>query len=448
LRRPVDVNRWNVALAALRIAAEAGWLTVLYASAAALASHTRPLIGPLEFFAFVAAGVGIGRVARTRVEIGAVLLIGGALLGGVLGWLADENARLLLADPPRALGLHLAGWIAGIAVIRGSIVSVGNRAASQLEGMIAVVPLALGLIWAYTSFAVRPGLWLPFAVGAMWGTVMYLSSSLVAIGMARLKVLHRDLADDRTKRAWRWLVFAVGFGVIPIAIPLGILSGIPLSDLLTPVTGPVQWVIGLLRFPLIFVVWILTEILSPLAPGVGKMLDQLGKAIARRGVPVDQEATPLGNAIGIILLLVTAGLLVFAIFRVARWMLTRREMKAREDQSVGGGLEREIVLPARVAPKRGAARHRPRRGTPHDVVAAYVAALGEMEGDPTYARQPAETPAQHAARIRRAGAAGAPDLARLAAGYQLARYAARPISALENLRALGRFQRIRRAIRS
>jgi len=41
----------------------------------------------------------------------------------------------------------------------------------------------------------------------------------------------------------------------------------------------------------------------------------------------------------------------------------------------------------------------------------------------------------------------AADFARLAAGYQLARYGERRITRVENVRAVGRFQRLRRILR-
>jgi hypothetical protein len=447
LRITLQSRRWRVAFFVLRVAAEAGWLSVVYAAAAVLMSHTLPALGPFEIAGFVTVGLVVGRISRNNPGAGAVLLICFAIAGGVLGWLADSNVWLAMPNLSRALGLHIAGWVAAVAIIRGSVVATDERAPFQLESLMGFMPLLIGFLWAYTTFAVRPALWLPFAVGAMWGTVWFLSASLVAIGLARLEILHRDVVDAHRKRAWRWLVVAIGLGVIPIAIPLAILSGIPLSALLSPVTGPVQFGLGLLVYPLIFIVWILTAILSPIAPGVGEFLDQLGAAIAARRQPTPQESSAVGVILGLVLWTVTVSILVYAIYYIARWMLSRRDTRLVAEDDQAGGLTHEIVRPAPDAKPVAAPRKR-RKASPHDVVGAYVAAVEELEKDPDYARRDSETPAQHATRLRRKGIEIAPDLGRLAAGYQLARYAERPINPFENLRAISRLQRIKRAIRS
>jgi hypothetical protein len=441
-------DRWPLILACLRIIAEAGWITVLYSAASVIVNHAPPVLGPFEMAGFAAIGALIAAWGRSHEEMGPVVLIVAVMLGGVAGWLLSADARALLPDTAAAFPVHLVGWLAGVAVLRGALVSTGPRAAAQLESLMRTVPPALGIIWAYTTFAARQELWLPFAITAMWGTVAFLSAALVGIGIARLNDLHADVADPRERRAWRWLVIGVGFGVVPIAIPVGILSGIPLSSMLSPVVGPAQWLIGLLVIPLSFIVWILSEILRPVAGPLGEFLDELQKRMANRLPPDASEPNTIGTILGLLVWILTIVVVLIAIFVFAQWLLKRNKGPLDELDSSAHDIVRDIVIPVRDVKPATAGRRPRRRGTPHDVVAAYVAALGEMEGDPTYARQPAETPAQHAARIRRAGAAGAPDLARLAAGYQLARYAARPISALENLRALGRFQRIRRAIRS
>ena len=442
-------RRWLVALVGLRVSAEAGWLTVVYAALAVLMGKRDPILGPAELGLLVVGGFFIGRFGRRHPELGAVLLLAGAVAGGVLGWLGSPEARDLMGlDLGKALGAHLAGWIGGVAVLRGTIITADERAAFQLEGLLKTVPAALGFVWAYTTFAARADLWLAFAISAMWGTVLFLSTGLVGMGMARLNELHREVDDVRQKRAWRWLVMAVGFGIVPVAIPLAILSGIPLSDLMNPVVGPAQWVIGLLRFPLMLIIGLLTEVLRPVAPGLGDLLDQLGAAIARRQEEAEQpqETSTIGVILGLVLWIVTVLIVAFALYRIARWLLTRKQLIDEEVADTPTGLEHEIVLPT--PPERPVpAAVRRRRPAAHDAVTAYVEAVAELEQRPDLARQPAETPAAHAARLRGMETQGV-DLSRLAADYQLARYAGRPISHLENIRALTRLQRIRRLLRA
>jgi hypothetical protein len=65
---------------------------------------------------------------------------------------------------------------------------------------------------------------------------------------------------------------------------------------------------------------------------------------------------------------------------------------------------------------------------------------------PDLAREPAEPPATHAARIREAGVTD-PRAALLAADYQLEHYALRSLSAPETARALLRERRLRALFR-
>lgn len=446
--RPTS-RRWPLALAGLRIVAEAGWITVLYAAVAVLIGRRAPVIGPLELAGLVTAGALVARWGRRHAELGPALLIVAVVVGGGLGWLASADARSLLPNVPSALGVHVAGLLGGLAVLRGALVTVGPRAAGQLESMIRTVPPALGIIWAYTTVVARPEMWLPFAVAAMLGTIAFLSAGLVGVGIARLEDLHAEIADARTRQAWRWLVIAIGFGIVPIAIPIGVLSGIPLSALFNPVVGPIQWLLGLLAIPLSWIIWLASELLRPVAGPLGQLLGQLANRFGS-GSPLGAETdpSPIGTLVGLGLLIITIFVVLLAIFMFARWLLTRKQLTADEVDPAAEDVEREIVMPAPVAKAAAQVRRQRRRGLPHDVVAAYVAAVAELDRDPSYARRPSETPAQHAARVQVAAMKAAPDLARLAVGYQLARYGERRISVLENLRALGRFRRIKRAVRS
>ena len=223
---------------ALRVVAEAGWILVIYAALSVLVSHQAPTLGPAEMIVFVLAGVLVAWLGRPRPEIGALLLIGAVIVGGAIGWLASPDARALLSNLPAAFNVHLAGWFAGVAVLRGAVINTGDKAAEEIERLLRSVPVGLAVIWAYVSIAAMPSLWLSFAIAALWGTVMFLASAVVSIGMARLNILHADVVDERQRRGWRWLVIAIGFGIVPIAIPIGILAGIPLDAILTPVVGP------------------------------------------------------------------------------------------------------------------------------------------------------------------------------------------------------------------
>lgn len=112
---------------------------------------------------------------------------------------------------------------------------------------------------------------------------------------------------------------------------------------------------------------------------------------------------------------------------------------------VDGFEERAIVLPDDAE----AARHHPvgRRRRPgrrgDDPVRAYLDALDLLAHDGRWARDAAETPLRHAARLRPDG----PPMGRLAAGFALVRYAGRQPTARDAARSRLRLAAVHRAIR-
>jgi hypothetical protein len=330
-------------------------------------------------------------------------------------------------------------------------VDTGENAAEDLQKLLRTVPIGLALIWAYTAFAAPPELWLSFAVNAMWGTIAFLSSAIVSIGLARLNVLHSGLADERQRRGWRWLVIGVGFVIVPIAVPIGVLAGIPLAELAAPVVGLFQFALSLLAYPLAGIIFLLSLVLRPIAEPLAQFFEDVGDRMGEpQPAPSPEEASIIGTLLGLAIWFITIFVILMAIFYVARWLLSRRRGLDPEQDPVLTDTERAIVVPEEPAKAQSARRFR-RRGSPHDVVAAYMSAIGELETHPDMARLPNETPAQHARRLRRVDGVDpelAADLARLAAGYQLARYGERRITSLENVRAVGRFQRVRRLLRA
>ena len=82
---------------------------------------------------------------------------------------------------------------------------------------------------------------------------------------------------------------------------------------------------------------------------------------------------------------------------------------------------------------------------PVDAVAAYRALLDDLDGRPPVAREPGETPAEHARRLRAAGHGGL-GLDLLAADYGLVRFGGAALTPAETRRALGRAERLRQVL--
>jgi hypothetical protein len=89
---------------------------------------------------------------------------------------------------------------------------------------------------------------------------------------------------------------------------------------------------------------------------------------------------------------------------------------------------------------------RRRMPAPTDAVAAYRALIRDLASVPDLRREPSETPAEHARRLRTRGESGL-SLDLLAADYALARFGDRPLSAAEHHRALGRWRSLRSGLR-
>lgn len=435
---------------AIRLAAEAGWITVVYAAAAVLLDGRSPVLGPLVLAALAGLGAMVAAFSRSRPNIGAALLLAVAVGAGALGWLASDEVRgLVLTDPAAALFLHHAGWLGALAAVRGAVARAGVTGSGQLEELLRYTLPFVALVWA-VAMVLTPGpLRLPFSITAIWGTVLLISASLVGLGLARLAVLHAGVGDRGVRRRWRWLVVAAGFAVAPLAAPFVVLSGIPVAELLNPLVGPLQTVLLLIAYVLGGLADWLIELLRPVLAPLGPLLDELAARMEARPRPADGEYVRFDTTLFVVLAAVAALVAVAIVYLMARQLLLNRHRAEFDEASITAGEEHAIVVPpgrqrrSAAAGKRGG-RRMPVRG----VVTAYLNALRELDRHPPFARQPTETPARHALRTRQEGMPASAELARLAAGYQLARYGDRALTRREDARAITRFERLRRTLRA
>jgi hypothetical protein len=209
-----------------------------------------------------------------------------------------------------------------------------------------------------------------------------------------------------------------------------------------------MFIIGLLIIPFALLVDALVFLLTPVASSLAHFLDELRDRLLNRQRAQLEPVEPsiVTTLIGIAIAAVVIFVIVAAIYLLARWLLTREDDSEAPKRSLDEFVEHAIVVPSPVpARPRAAARHR--RGAAHDAVGAYVSAIDELAAHPDWARVVSETPAEHSLRVREASMPGSPELSRLAADYQLARYAERPITPREDRRALSRLERFRRALR-
>ncbi len=420
----------------------------------ALVPPGRDSSAPLSLVEFcVAAAVGLmwsrlrpGRVPRTA---WLAALAPGA---GLAGWLADPGARSALGaapDLPAALQLHTAGWLLGVAVIRGA---VHEHASEEIETS------GRALVYAFPTLAAA---WLihlgsggAFAGPALVGTAVCVGAGLLAIGHARLRDLGLLGLDTRGGRTWPRLATAVVLAVAAVAIPVALASGTSARDLLSavagPVGGPVGGAAGALVAPLnASLAWLgsglghlLGAVPWPALPGAGSRPTRAAGAAAPPPAGAPESTTLFGWLVvaAIVVSVVVVGLLFRRLVTSPpepRPVLPPREERRR--QLHRPRLSLHVALPSlrpRFAPRR----------RPASAAEAYVALLGDLAERGELGRRPAETPRGHA---ERGGTLGLPrlPLGLLAADYELAVYGRAEISDRETARALSRRGRLRRAAR-
>ncbi len=426
-------------LPAAQLLAEGGWLAVAYAAVQALAGQT-PRIGPVELALVAWIGMAWSRRRRWRSPdaeaIGLPLL---AVLGGAIGWFLSPEVRGALIDGRLiiALGLHPAGWLAALAVVRGHAHGSREDADVVQQRLLRWAIPGLALPWLVGQAASSGAVEREFVAAAFMGTIVFTVSAFTALGLAHLESVRLKTGSDwRANRAWLTIVLGVAIAVTAVGIPAAAFLGVPGQALLVALFGPIRLLLLallLLATPIVIAaVWVAERLPVDLS---GALPFRIPSIAVEPVEPVSSAPTIVFFAIFAVLLV--AELFFLALVIYLRWRERRSMMVDVEE----GFEERAIVRPP--AEPRAAARPRParRRLDPDDPSQAYLAALDSLERDGRWPRAASETPAVHARRV--AGSLPGSALPRLAAAYQLARYAGLRLSSREARRARGRLSRLR-----
>lgn len=438
----------RVLLPAAQVVAEGSWLAVWYAAAQALTG--RPVwLGPLELTVVAWAGIAWGRRRGWRSAapeaVGLPLL---ALAAGAAGWLIDPEVRrqLLAGDAITALGLHAGGWIAAAAFWRGEAHRSSDDDEAIQDRMLRWGLPSLALPWVIGHLALDGALEQEFMAAAFMATVLFVGSAFTAMGLARLEAVRASTGSDwRANRSWVGVLLGTTVVLTLLAIPAAALLGIPARALLTVLLGPLQAafvVLLLLMTPVVFLAAALVDAIAPLLP---ESIDLGRLRLPDLAVDARQITT---RAPVILFYLAVAVLIVLEVVVVGFAMWTRWQERRRMRLPLADPFEeRSIVVPPTetrpTVPPSATAR---RRAPATDPAAVYLHALDALERDGRWARSPGETPAAHADRARREGLGG-PSLARMAAAYQLVRYAGRPMTPTEGGRAVQRLRSLRERLK-
>ena len=391
----------------------------------------RQSLGLVEFA--TAAGLGILLARRNRAPgVRACVLVTAMLLVGMAGWLADPSARASLAGAgiSRAMGVHAPGWLLGATVWRGFAhrdPASDDRVTSRL--LTLGFPL-LALPWLI-HLGPTPG---AGAGELLFGSGLFVAASLLAIAHGRIASLGLDPAA--ASAAWTRTVVAVTAGLAGVA-----LAGTAVLD------ASLASLAGIVGVPLVEVLAAFGRLVAPIAAMLAAPLRASTASpsplaqpeTARPAADSVVSASPASPLAGVVLLLLAAvGITLLVRYRHLLQSPRIRPPDARREERsfVRPHLRLRLALPG----LRAVLPHR--QPAPADAATAYVAALHVLAADPELARNPAESPLVHAARLRARGFGGL-ALPLLAADFQLERYGARRLPAREHARAVSRWQRIR-----
>jgi hypothetical protein len=413
---------------------EASALTLTYLAVNWLSGRLEIHLGIPSFAVAVAIGLFLARRLRrsTWERYLVAVPVTSVLVGAVGAWLAEVSAGAP-ADPLSLLRSS-GPWLLGVAVLRGTAHAELDDEGYTVERILRIgVPglVAFWIIGALSRLTVDPG----YTAAAFTATLTFVSSALLALGLARLAELEVESIDQAARRRWLALLIGISTVLVVVGIPLARLLEVPLGTAILGATGPLAPLIivvfSLLAVPILIIASAVSSVIGP----VDFHLDL--SALLNRGSGSSSPSADLTTVLAWVFVAIVIFDLVAVIVVVAA-VLRRRRRRRRGSGAEVRESERVALRPILHLPRLHLRR---RWKTPEDAVEAYrlalVALAGRDEG-----RRSGETPREHAARIR--GSAVGPSVGRLAADYQLRALGGRRLTDAEERRAQGRWGRISR----
>ena len=432
----------------LTIVAEAAWIAV---AAGLLQEYAlrEPAIGLPQLAVFVLAGVLTARLLAGGLGLRWPLVSLGLIASGAaIGLFLAPSARAAvdvggLQGLGAAIGENPGGLFAGLAVLRGFSHARQPLREDTLGRMfgggvvaIAFAAMAGGLVaepWRATYLA-----------EVLIDSLVFVATAVVALALTRQSAIGPDSQVDWPRNpAWVGLLVLLVAIVVVLAVPAAAVAptaiDLAIAILLAPllIIGLVAgWTRSGARF--IGIVLLAAGLIIALRPRLGAVSQPAGTGAAG---PDASAAAPTTDPS---LFLVGGGLLtlvgiVGVLLLVRLWMRRSGTRPADVDEvrTIDRGSGREAGGPRRP--------RLPFRRSPADAVTAYRALMGDLDERPPVRRDPAETPAEHARRMRDRGFAGL-SLDLLAADYALARFGDVPLTERENRRAIARWRGLRRQL--
>jgi hypothetical protein len=426
----------------LVILAEAAWISVVGGLIEEFSLHS-PELGIPALALVVAAGAVAARTLGPRAgPRWPFVAFGLVVAAAMVGWLASGAARASLGEGiGPALGAHPGGLLAGVAMLRGFAHARLPPAESTLTHMLAVGAPGLAFA-ALVGGIIGEPFRSEFLGNTLAASILFVGCTVLALAFARLGAIGDDQGLDwRHNPIWLALTLGLLIGAIALSLPLASVAGTVIAALIGFSIGPLL-VIGLmsgldragrrvllLLAILVGVVWVRSLFGNAIAP------QKALPSVPGQGTPDDSASQIATIGLGGLLLL---GLVALILILAALWMRRSRPVDdlVEETRTFDRGGAEALWF--------GRRRRRRRRVHPTNAAEAYVALLADLEGRPGVRRDEAETPREHAARLRASGTDLSLDL--LAADYALVRDGGRMLSAREDRRAINRWRSLRRRL--
>jgi hypothetical protein len=435
----------------LALLAEAAWVTVL-ASLLQAFTLRPPTVGFPWFLAAAVLGLLAARVLPPRFGDRWPVAAAGLAIGcAALAWLSAAEVRAILAAQGadalgEAIAANLGAWLVAVAFVRGIAHARLPEDPTRIANLLGLAIPGLAIVAVIGGMVSEPYRG-AFLAEAQAEVLLFLVAGVLALSLSRLGLIATGAAVDwRRNPAWVGLLVVLLLATAGVAIAASAYAGpvivVALGALFAPLliigffVGFERRSVAILALSVIGTAAVATVLqlfasnnaaLPPLSPG--------------GAIPPEPDvaaATPVTiGVLGIVLAVAVIALLVLA----RLWLRRPRDEESLvpETREIDrGDWEQERAGHRR----RGLFR---RRAGVHDAVAAYRTLLADLEPHPGLRRLPGETPAEHAARLRRTGSGGlALDL--LAADYGLARFGGVTLSLREERRALARAASLRRRL--
>ncbi|HET7701965.1 MAG TPA: sodium:proton antiporter [Candidatus Limnocylindrales bacterium] len=191
-----------------------------------------------------------------------VKVVGGALIGGVGGWLAallvrrvSDHLAELTITVVLAYGAYLGAEALGLSGVIATLVAAGAFGAFARDHLTERTIAAIDIVWEFAAFLLTAGVFLlvgvsiapetmGIAAGAIgWGIVAILVAraavvyGVIGVGSSVLARLSPERGGDALPRSWLHVLFWAGLrGAVSVALALSLPADLPNRDLIQGIT--------------------------------------------------------------------------------------------------------------------------------------------------------------------------------------------------------------------